>query len=339
MAPRLNPLLLTMPLLGQQQLCRSSHDAQAWAEAVCTSTPVRLCEPQQPKQRFQIESAVLNLGQVLMVSTRGSAITLETEQHHSSQLLIPYQGNGFWRLERDVFENPTGESLLYLPQAPLRLENDLTGGVSLNFDPSRLLSTALTMAGPEGLSVEQLAVFGQPRRLLLRDRRLTHLIQGVYGYLMTLDQVSQAGMADLSMVRLDDLLIRMTVLLLLPQLFQQRADNDEAIDAVAARRRLQPLVDWIDAHLDQPIGLSDLEAQVYMSRRNLQYLFRRAHGCTPTQWVRRRRLEKAMQRLRNPQPADTVALIGRSCGFFSPVAFSREFRHLYGCTPSSLLRR
>jgi AraC-like DNA-binding protein len=33
-----------------------------------------------------------------------------------------------------------------------------------------------------------------------------------------------------------------------------------------------------------------------------------------------------------------VASIGRSVGFVSAVTFSREFRRLFGCTPSSVFR-
>jgi hypothetical protein len=44
------------------------------------------------------------------------------------------------------------------------LENDLTSGVALNFNPAALINTALTMAGPSDLTSERLPVFGQPRK-------------------------------------------------------------------------------------------------------------------------------------------------------------------------------
>jgi AraC-like DNA-binding protein len=99
------------------------------------------------------------------------------------------------------------------------------------------------------------------------------------------------------------------------------------------------LVEWIESNLGASIGLSDLEARVHWSRRSLQYAFRDVYGCSPMQWVRRRRLHRAMQRLTHPQPADTVTLIGREFGFPSAVAFSRDFRRVYGCTPSSVFRQ
>jgi AraC-like DNA-binding protein len=338
MAALLNPALLSIPLLGHPLLRQSTDDPQAWASTVCATTPVRICEPLQSGQAFRNDAAILHLGQVLMVATQGSAITLSTDQHPSAQLLLPYRGNGHWRIEQTVFENPLGESVLYLPPAPLQLENDITSGVSLNVNPAHLVATAITMAGPEGLSPHRLGVFQQPQRLLLSDPACARLINGIYAMLFSIDQLTCASGADALALRLDDVLLRALVLLLLPELQQDSPRVSEPVASLAARRRLEPLLEWIDAHLDQPIGLTDLEAQVHWSRRTLQYTFRSACGCTPMQWLRQRRLYRAMQRLKHPLPGDSVASIGRSVGFVSAVSFSREFRRHYGCTPSSVFR-
>jgi hypothetical protein len=121
MEPLYKPALFSIPLLGHSWLRQTILDPQQWAEAVCATTPVRICEP-----------------------------------------LIPYQGWGLWRLEQTSYENSMGESVLYLPPAPLRLENDVTSGVALNISPASLVSTALTMAGPEGLPAGRLSVFQPP---------------------------------------------------------------------------------------------------------------------------------------------------------------------------------
>jgi transcriptional regulator GlxA family with amidase domain len=160
----------------------------------------------------------------------------------------------------------------------------------------------------------------------------------LYAVLLTVDQLTSASGADALALRLDDVLVRLMVLLLLPELQQDGPRSSAPVASMAARRRLEPLLQWIDANLDQPIGLTDLEAQVHWSRRTLQYTFRSACGCTPMQWLRQRRLHRAMQRLKQPQHGDSVASIGRSVGFLSAVSFSREFRRQYGCTPSSVFR-
>jgi AraC-like DNA-binding protein len=331
--------LPTLPFLGDPAHRQTTHDAQLWAESVCVSTPVRLCEPLANGKGFWFNSAVINIGDVLVVSTQGSAITLSTEQHHSAQLLLPYQGLGTWKIERDVFANSVGESILYLPQAPLFLENDVTSGVALNYNPVVLIRAALTMAGPSGLSAQRLAVFGQPKQLLCSDPIAGPLIQSLYSIMHSLDQLSTAISNTAEMLRLDDILIRMAVLLLLPELIEADSrDSAAPFTALAARRRLQPLLDWIDANLNQAIALTDLEARAQMSRRNLQYTFKRAYDCTPMQWLRRRRLDLAMQRLKEFDRSVAVTSISRELGFLNSATFSREFRRQFGCSPSSVRR-
>jgi len=61
-------------------------------------------------------------------------------------------------------------------------------------------------------------------------------------------------------------------------------------------------------------------------------------GCTPMQWVRQERLNRAMQRLKDPAPHDTVASIASACGYPSPSRFSADFRLRFQCMPSQLLR-
>jgi hypothetical protein len=64
-------MLRTLPFLGDPVHRRTSHDAQAWAESVCVSTPVRICEPLGNGKGFCFDSAVIRFGAVLVVSTEG----------------------------------------------------------------------------------------------------------------------------------------------------------------------------------------------------------------------------------------------------------------------------
>jgi AraC-like DNA-binding protein len=56
------------------------------------------------------------------------------------------------------------------------------------------------------------------------------------------------------------------------------------------------------------------------------------------QWLRRRRLDLAMQRLKQLDRAVAVTAIGRELAFINPAAFSRDFRRQFGCSPSSVRR-
>jgi acetamidase/formamidase/AraC-like DNA-binding protein len=107
--------------------------------------------------------------------------------------------------------------------------------------------------------------------------------------------------------------------------------------ALANRRRstFQRIVQAIEAGLtDADFSLERLAEGEGLSPRAVQKLFR-TEQLTFSQYLRRRRLERAAQDLLDPLQADTmVAEIGFRLGFMDPAHFSRAFREQYGTTPS-----
>ncbi len=102
---------------------------------------------------------------------------------------------------------------------------------------------------------------------------------------------------------------------------------------------VKELADWIAAHADGLLTLTDLERQSGYSRRSLQLAFRARLDCTPMQWVKRCRMQKARERLECPMPGDSVGSVAKSAGFVNAAAFTRDFVRLYGEKPSAVLRQ
>ena len=337
----LHPSRLSLPFLSNPRISSTCLDPQAWATAIQATIPVRICEPLRSRGGFSNQTAIATVGSLAIVATHGSPITVCTDHTATAQLMIPYRGDGTWTIDTQRFSNPAGESLLFTPPAPLALENTVTAGVAINLPPHRLAETAITMAGPEAMPGNLQQLLTQPQRLLLSEPALQPLIAYLYQTLALADQALLAAGQAIEMLRLDDLLIRLIVLLLIPELRCDPSPGLAAFPELSShqiRNRLSHLTDWIEAHLDQPIGLSDLERQSNFSRRTLQYQFRRFLGCTPMQWVRARRLDQAKARLLQPLPGDTVASIARSVGYSNASSFSRDFHRHHGTTAVEIFR-
>ena len=101
---------------------------------------------------------------------------------------------------------------------------------------------------------------------------------------------------------------------------------------------LDELVDYIHANALSHLTLTDLQEHSRYSARHLQTLFRERFDSTPMQFVRRQRLELAMQRLQGAGPGDSVTRIARICGYRHLAHFSRDFQGAFGVPPSQLLR-
>jgi AraC-like DNA-binding protein len=142
---------------------------------------------------------------------------------------------------------------------------------------------------------------------------------------------------SLAMLGLDDTIYRSIVALLAPALVFGDAARDADIRAKDFDA-LNLLCDYIQAHLSDPIALTELENISGLSARGLQYAFRRRFKCTPMQWIREERLNLAHDRLRHAGPGNTVASVALSCGFTNLGTFSNLYLQRFQQFPSVTLK-
>lgn len=110
-----------------------------------------------------------------------------------------------------------------------------------------------------------------------------------------------------------------------------------------ASRAPRPLPDrlrsYVEAHLDDPgLGVVSVAAAHGISTRYVQKLFAR-NGCSLTDHIRRRRLERVHRDLLDPRLAgEPIARLAARWQFTQPSHFSRAYREAFGCTPSETRR-
>jgi AraC family transcriptional regulator len=98
------------------------------------------------------------------------------------------------------------------------------------------------------------------------------------------------------------------------------------------RHRLKRIIDYIDENLSGNLTLAQLAAVVGMSPHYFAELFRQSTGRPPHQYVLRRRIDLAKERLRDPRLS--VIEAGLDAGFQNPSHFARVFRKCVGISPS-----
>ncbi|MEB3263063.1 MAG: AraC family transcriptional regulator [Synechococcus sp.] len=220
-----------------------------------------------------------------------------------------------------------------------RCDMDQYLGVVIRVPQQRLRRSAQAMAGSRprdpGLPLELL----KPQGIDALTPRSQILLRNLCSSLDMLASSSGITSHEWAWLGLDDHIVRLLLLLLNPALQKDSPTSEYHLDGAATKRRLDPLLDWIQAHLKCPLSLSELEARSGYSRRSLQLLFRHHLGCTPSQWVRHRRLEAVHGRLLHPEETDTVGSVALEYGFSSASSFTREFHKCFGQLPSELLRQ
>ncbi|WP_395312126.1 helix-turn-helix domain-containing protein [Mycobacterium sp. AMU20-3851] len=119
------------------------------------------------------------------------------------------------------------------------------------------------------------------------------------------------------------------------QLEPTAADRRDAEQPVLLRRALA----YIDEHAHEDISPRDIADAVFLTPRAVQYMFRRHLDCTPTEYLRTVRLDRAHQDLLASSPVDTaVSTVAKRWGFAHGGRFAAYYRQTYGRSPMATLR-
>lgn len=101
--------------------------------------------------------------------------------------------------------------------------------------------------------------------------------------------------------------------------------------ATAQETRVKEMLCWMEEHLGEPLTLGDIAGQANICTRACQKAFQRYLHCSPMEYLQRRRIFTAAERLAlSDQPITAIAL---DCGFSSPSYFSKQFKSQMGITP------
>ncbi|ACC74766.1 AraC family transcriptional regulator [Paraburkholderia phymatum] len=95
--------------------------------------------------------------------------------------------------------------------------------------------------------------------------------------------------------------------------------------------RMNRVIEFVDAHLAEPIGLAEIASSAGLTRMHFAAQFRRATGLRPHEYLLRRRVEHAQHLLVTSK--HNVMDVALSCGFRSQAHFTTVFKKFVGETP------
>lgn len=115
------------------------------------------------------------------------------------------------------------------------------------------------------------------------------------------------------------------------------AGHDTAAMNPHLARRLERALDLIEQRLHAPLSLAEIAAAAHLSEFHFARTFRALSGCSVMDYLRRRRLQHAVEFL-EAHPGTSVLELALEAGFGSNEAFTRAFRREYGIAPSTYRR-
>ena len=96
-------------------------------------------------------------------------------------------------------------------------------------------------------------------------------------------------------------------------------------------KRIARVVDYVEAHLQEPLAVGELAEIAYVSVFHFGRVFRRQTGLTPHRYLMARRVEAAKRMLATTDASITATAM--ACGFASHSHLSETFRRHVGVAP------
>lgn len=99
---------------------------------------------------------------------------------------------------------------------------------------------------------------------------------------------------------------------------------------------LRQAEEFLRDNFSQPFRFEDLAKAAGVHPAHLSRVFRRKHGCTVGEYIRRLRLDFALQAIGNQR--SSLAEVASAAGFSDQSHFTRTFKAYFGVTPSQYRR-
>lgn len=106
--------------------------------------------------------------------------------------------------------------------------------------------------------------------------------------------------------------------------------------AVCTADTLQPVLEWMGAHLQEDISVEALAARALMAPRTFARRFKAETGTTPYHWITNQRVMLAERMLEESD--ETIERIAVQAGFTNATAFRHHFVRLRGTSPQQYRR-
>jgi AraC-like DNA-binding protein len=263
----------------------------------------------------------------------GRAATIEaTPERTDYWLLLPVHGCLEAKAGKEVVDCDPRRGVLTDPSRSGQLVRSQTGCGRLN--------VILTEAA---VRRQLTALLGAP---LARSPEFEPAIDVVQGYGRSFAGYLRLAIADFeqggSMLSSPIMMQQFEDLVFTNLLLSHRHSYTQSLRRLAkliASRDVKRAIDYMEANLTAPIGLTEITAAAGVPGRTLLEHFKRYQGVSPMGFLRRARFARVREALRRAEPEENVTSIAMSTGFNHMGRFSVEYRRRFGESPSDTLRQ
>jgi len=203
--------------------------------------------------------------------------------------------------------------------------------------------------GRIGLSITRSTLVGQLAALLgeapAAALDLAPTIDLTTGYGRSLSRYVRAAVADLeqgdSVLRTPATMRVFEQFVVTALLMSHRHNYSRALQRLErpiATRDVRRAIDYMEAHVHEPLDIADLVRVTGVAGRTLYMHFKAFLDVSPMRYLHDARLRRAREALMRADPEASVTRIASDAGFTHAGRFSLAYRHRFGESPSETLK-
>lgn len=248
-------------------------------------------------------------------------------KHTEFELSLILSGTGLYRTDGGAYDIRPGDVFTYATNEPHCITDIDDGGMELlniQFSPSYIF--------PEFADADFMKIFfARSAAFSHRLDRSADCLEEIRQLIMRAERELREGAADY------EYSVRFCLVQALITIRRRFGYVDERGSFSAAYKnfpRIRDAVDYIDAHLSEPLRLDALADIAGFNRTYFCTVFRSCYGMRVWDYIEIRRVEYAKKLLRDDSER-TVLSVAVDCGFNNTANYNRIFRKVTGTTPSA----
>lgn len=321
---------------GEAHASTNFDKSAAAAIAAKAVSTLEVYEPAPNNGRFEQKAVSLNINGLPLVASASTPLILGMGASDDFHLMIPFFGRTVTTTRREEFNWGAGDKAVLFTQCEARTGlSDSRSIIVAQLNKIRLSETVGAILGADDCSNFMFDVH--------RSRCLDLAFGGV-DFIEMLRPICQQIDAllphhrALEAMGIDDWIYRYAVCLLKPELFFCDSAAQASVPSTSLRR-IDAVCDLSRQTPTHQLTLTEMEQISGLSRRSLQYAFRKKFGLSPMEWQKQERLNAARKMLLATSENTNIADLALSFGFANHSTFSAFYRRAFGETPTATLMK
>jgi len=298
-------------------------------------------------ERFQISytltsksyferSNVCEFGGVKLATKSYSPIIVELPEANLFSMAISAYGSATDISPRSIGQWSSLKSIFFgAYERPITWKTDTQSFAMIIFEKEKIMEVSSTMQNT--IEPDNIHNYIHQSRILPALCGKTNFYTIFYNLFNLIDAL-YPDTHHMENIGLGEIFYRTAIRFMMSELDQKIISKDDFSDTKSSAA-IDVICSAIRANTSKPLNSTEMEKLAGLSARAIQLAFNNKFGCSPQEWQRNHRLDRARHILASVDYHLSIKNLSYELGFFSPQSFSSYYKKRFGELPTETLKK